>query len=150
MPAPALVYYETEREYRDHYERVYCRGVITTFDGIRVYFHQQKFGHAFYESSSRDGRKDQFSSQRACRIDWIKATLEHPDAFICFGWNKDKKAIDKSRRVSVVYEEFVVIIGLKRGRDGGLKGEFVTAYLADNSIGKIRSQPEWSLEEFEG
>ena len=38
MALPPLVHYATVAEYRSHYERVYCRGNIHTFDGIRVYF----------------------------------------------------------------------------------------------------------------
>ena len=38
MALPPLVHYATVAEYRSHYDRVYCRGNILTFDGIRVYF----------------------------------------------------------------------------------------------------------------
>lgn len=37
MALPPLVHYETPTEYRLHYERIYCRGNIQTFDGVRVY-----------------------------------------------------------------------------------------------------------------
>ena len=77
MALPPLVHYATVAEYRSHYERIYCRGNIQTFDGIRVYFKASKFGHSFYESTAQDGRKDIFSWVRAQRIDWIKATLEN-------------------------------------------------------------------------
>ena len=60
MALPPLVHYATVAEYRSHYERVYCRGNILTFDGIRVYFAASKFGHVFYESTARDGQKDLF------------------------------------------------------------------------------------------
>jgi hypothetical protein len=85
---PSLIHYDTVAEYRLHYERVYCRGNVETFDGIRVYFGTAKFGHAFFESTARDGRKDVFLSVRAQRIDWIKATLEHPAAALFEGWDK--------------------------------------------------------------
>lgn len=61
MALPPLVRYATVAEYRSHYDRVYCRGNILTFDGIRVYFAASKFGHVFYESTARDDRKDVFS-----------------------------------------------------------------------------------------
>lgn len=144
MPLPPLVRYPTATEYRQHFERVYCRGTIHTFDGIRVFFAPAKFGHAFYESSARDGRKDVFSPVRAERIDWIQATLEHPDSDIYQGWNKDVRSCDASRRVAVVFEDFVVVVAMGLARDGALKANFVTCYQADNSIGKIRTSPRWT------
>lgn len=146
MALPPLVHYETAAEYRAHFERVYCRGTILTFDGIRMYFSPSKFGHTFYESTARDGRKDAFSPVRAQRIDWIKATLEHPGAALFEGWNKDVRAYDASRRVAVVFEDFVVVVEMGLKLDRTLKANFVTCYQADNSIGKIRDSPAWSLE----
>ena len=80
------------------------------------------------------------------RMDWIKHTLEHPDAELYFGWNKDDKCIDEARRVSVVYEDFVVIVELSLSKQGVLKGNFVTCYLADRSIDKIKDGPRWEKE----
>lgn len=145
MAFPPLTQYPTAAEYRAHYERVYCRGNIHTFDGVRVYFAPSKFGHMFYESTLRDGRKNVFSSARAERIDWIKATLEHPQAALFAGWDKHSRSYDASRRVAVVYEDFVVVVTLGLKQDGALKANFVTCYQADNSIGKIRTSPLWSL-----
>ena len=139
-----LVLYATPAEYRAHYERVYCRGTIQTFDGIRVYFAASKFWHMFYESTLRDGRKDAFSTVRAERIDWIKATLEHPQAALFAGWDKMSRTYDNTRRVAVVYEDFVVVVAMGLKQDGALKANFVTCYQADNSIGKIRTSPLWS------
>ncbi len=144
MALPPLVHYPTVAEYRSHYERVYCRGNIQTFDGIRVYFSASKFGHMFYESTARDGRKDAFSPVRAQRIDWIKATLEHPTAALFEGWNKTARQYDATRRVAVVYEDFVVVVAMGLKQNGTLKANFVTCYQADNSIGKIRQSPAWS------
>lgn len=144
MALPPLVHYVTPAEYRTHYERVYCRGNIQTFDGIRVYFAASKFGHMFYESTARDGRKDAFSPVRAQRIDWIKSTLEHPQAALFEGWDKVVRAYDSTRRVAVVYEDFVVVVAMGLKQDGSLKANFVTCYQADNSIGKIRASPVWS------
>ena len=147
MPLPPLLQYANENEYRDHFEKTYCRQQIFTFDGIPVYIHRGMFQHAFYESTHRNGLKDQFSVVRAQRMDWIKATLENPSAALYQGWDNTKKKHDPKRRVSVVYEDFVVIIrlGLKSG--GELKGEFVTCFQADNSIGKIRQSERWTKEE---
>lgn len=144
MGLPPLVHYATVAEYRSHYERVYCRGNIQTFDGIRVFFGAGKFGHMFYESTARDGRKDVFSPVRAQRIDWIKATLEHPTAALFEGWDKTSRQYDSTRRVAVVYEDFVVVVAMGLKQDSSLKANFVTCYQADNSIVKIRSSPVWS------
>jgi hypothetical protein len=144
MALPPLVHYATVDEYRSHYVSIYCRGNIQTFDGIRVYFGAGGFGHMFYESTARDGRKDLFSPVRAQRIDWIKATLEHPSAALFEGWDKTSRQYDATRRVAVVYEDFVVVVAMSLKQDGSLKGNFVTCYQADNSIGKIRSSPAWS------
>lgn len=144
MALPPLVSYTTVAEYRAYYERVYCRGSIQTFDGIRVFFGAGKFGHMFYESTARDGRKDVFSPVRAQRIDWIKSTLEHPHADLFEGWDKGARLYDATRRVAVVYEDFVVVVAMGLKLDGSLKANFVTCYQADNSIGKIRTSPIWA------
>lgn len=145
MCPPPMVYYETEDEYRHYYERVYCQCPIITFDGIKVYFRKNQFDHCMFESSNRDNVKDIFSHRRAERIDWIKATLTDPHADLFQGWDNQKKRIDMTCRVAVVYEEFVVIIRLKRNEDNSIeKAYFITAFQADNSIGKIRSKPRWS------
>lgn len=81
---------------------------------------------------------------RAQRIDWIKATLEHPTAALFEGWDKTSRQYDATRRVAVVYEDFVVVVAMRLKQDGSLKANFVTCYQADNSIGKIRSSPVWS------
>ena len=144
MALPPLVHYATVAEYRSNYERVYCRSNLQTFDGIRVYFAAGKFDHVFYESTAWDGRKDVFSPVRAQRVDWIKATLEHPMAALFEGWDKASRKYDATRRVAVVYEDFVVVVAMGLKQDGSLKANFVTCYQADNSIGKIRSSPTWS------
>lgn len=144
MPLPPLLHYKTASEYKHHYERYYQRANIVTFDGIRVYFKPQKFGHAFYENSQRKkGPKDEFSPVRAQRMDWIKATLENPSARLYKGWNKEGKTYEENRRVSVVYDGFVVVIELSLNTHGELKGNFITCYVADQSINRIVNSPEW-------
>ena len=138
----------TPREYREFYESNYQRGTIVTFDGVRIFFKPEKFGHAFYENSQhKAGAKDVFSPERAKRMSWIKLTLEHPQADLFKGWNKATKQYDDDRRVSVVFGDFVVVIQLSLKSDGGLKGNFITCYVADNSINKIRNSPKWDREE---
>ncbi len=143
MALPPLVRYGTEAEYREHYKRHYCRREVVTADGIRVYFNANRFEHAFYEGRG----KYRFSPTRAQRIDWIGATLAHPDAVLYQGWNKDTKVYVPERRVSVVYENFVVVIELRLKGNDSLKGSFITAYQADNSFTKIRTSPRWALDE---
>lgn len=144
MASPARVFYASDDEYRQHFHRVYCQGPIMTFDGIAVRFRRDDFDHCMYESSRRDGSKDRFSKDRSERIDWIKATLESPDAELYQGWDKRRKRCDPDSRVAVVYEEFAVVIHVKRAPDGTRTARFITAYLADNSIGKIRGMPKWA------
>tara|TARA_R100000789_G_scaffold33901_1_gene37129 strand:+ start:1628 stop:2101 length:474 start_codon:yes stop_codon:yes gene_type:complete len=143
---PDLVHYDSPVEYKEHYIREYCRNEVVTADGIRIYFKQNKFEHAFYESSNRDGRKDQFSEYRSQRIDWIKATLESSKARLKAGWNKKKRCAEHTSRVAVLLDDFVVIIRMSF-RGGKLRGEFVTAYVANNSMEKIESGPNWDRAE---
>ncbi len=145
MTLPSLLYYETKDQYYHHFVREYCGKSILTSDGIRVYFSLNKFSHAFYESSNRDGVKDVFSHVRAQRMDWIKATLTSSQAKKYQGWNKKKGTYDPTSRVSFEYEQFVVVIQIKLKTNGDLKADFVTCYQADNSITKIRCSPLWSL-----
>lgn len=143
---PPLVTYATEDEYRQHFVDTYCRGPLLSYDGIPVYFRQDRFSHAFFECSQRDGCKDVFSTSRAERIDWIAFALRDPGAELYAGWYSGGQRYDHSRRLTVVVNDFVVIIRLKKKKDGFLKGEFVTCYVADNSIGKIRQSPRWNLQ----
>ena len=147
MVQPSLVCYDKIEKYREHYEHVYCRSIIQTFDGIRVYFKPYRFDHVFYESTARDGRKDLFSRIRAERIDWIKATLQNPEADLFQGWDKKRRQYSPHRRVAVIYESFVVIVAMRLKRNNELKAEFITCYQAENSIGKIKSAPVWNLED---
>jgi len=146
LSVPPLVIYSASKEYKDHYEKYYCQEQIKTFDDIRVYFGKTKYEHAFYESSARDGKKDIFSIERAKRIDWIKATLAHPHAEVYQGWAKKTKTYDSNRRVGIIYESFVVVIQIaKRDHTNKpLTANFITAYVADNSIKKIRKSPRWT------
>ena len=141
MAYPSLVSYRTTDEYRSHFKRVYCKGPITTFDGIAVRFRKNCFDHCFYESSRRNKVKDVFSIQRAERIDWIKATLEDPNAELHVGWDGKKKRYDRSHRVALVSCNYVVVIRL----GGNQKAQFVTAYVADSSrtLAKIKGSPKW-------
>lgn len=148
MVMPPLLTLATEADYRQHFEATYCRGVISTHDGIRVYFRKEDFDHAFFESPLRNGVKAKMLSQiRAERMDWIAATLADPTADRFQGWDNKNGRYDATRCVSVVFGDFVVVIRLGKKADGTLKANFVTCYEADNSIGKIRQSPLWNKED---
>lgn len=142
MAYPELVRYATEPEYRQHYERVYCRGTIGCFDGIEVRFQKRQFDHCFYESSKRDGVKDLFSTKRAERIDWIKAALQDGLAELYQGWDSRRRKHDLGRRVALVMVDYVVIIRIT----GPSRASFVTAYVADTprTLAKIKGGPRWT------
>jgi len=148
VESPPLLKLATSAEYEAHYKRHYCRGEVYTFDGIRVYFKPQKFGHAFYKNSQRrKGAKDAFSPERAQRMDWIKHALQDQDAELYQGWNKDDRVYVEDRRVSVILGDFVTVIELSLNQKGELKGNFVTCYVADNSIASIKQSPQWDREQ---
>ncbi len=137
-----LIQLPDEDAYRQLYIDIYCDPAkpILTFDGIQVAFFPDRFDHAFFESANRAmGDKSQFSRVRAERILWIKDTLEDPTADIREGWDKKNKSYDKSRRVAIVKGNYVVIIWIK----SKTQAKFITAYEADNSIGKILASPRW-------
>lgn len=139
MPYPPLVHYGTEQEYRSHFERVYCQGTISTFDGIEVRFRRRMFDHCFFESVVI--KDDTFSSRRAERIDWIMATLQDASAELRVGWDNQKKMPANDRRVAIVKGDYVVVIRL----DGTAKAEFVTAFVAgQRTINQIRTNPLWA------
>lgn len=133
----------TEEELRELWRAEYCRRIIKTHDGIRVRFYDNNFDHAFYESSSRkrskEGKKDILSYVRLERMLWIKDVLADASADMYVGYNTAIKSYDKSRRVSVVKGDYVVVIWLKNDEEA----TFITAYVADSSIEKIIKSPRW-------
>jgi len=148
VPYPAFLRFDSEKEYREHFERVYCSTPTRTFDGIEVRFRKGDFDHCCFEASRRDGVKDRFSRKRAERLDWIRATLQDPNSELYVGWDKNLKRYDRGRRVALVMNDYVVVIALK-GQD---QADFVTAYVADtpaapgqkSTIEKIRMGPRWA------
>lgn len=149
MSYAPFVDYDNPEDYRRHFERVYCAGPIKTFDGIEVRFRKSRFGHDFYESSCRDKVKDQFSTERARRIDWIKKVLQDPAAELYQGWDNKMKRHDSKSRVALVVDGYVVVIRLT----GAKKADFVTAYVTGNqptgrqrisTLDKIKSGPKWA------
>ncbi len=140
MQYPPLVRYESEAQYREHFEQTYCTREIITFDNIPVRFKKLDFDHAFYESSR--SKDDTFSFKRAERIDWIKAALEDQNSEKYVGWDNKRKKSDKCRRVVLVKGNYVVVIGIS----GRGTGRFITAFLAESrrTLQKIRKNPKWA------
>ena len=146
---PALLKLADEEAYRQHYINILSRGVITTHDGIRVYFGQDTFEHAFFESSDRRGADDIFSKARAERIDWIAAALADPNALCVQGWDGAMQCYTPKRRVTVIVQDFVIVLQLSTKRDGTLKANFITCIKAENSAVKIRQSPRWTREAYD-
>lgn len=140
---PPLLILADEAAYKAHFVAKYCRGPVETFDGIRVWFHSDKFDHDFFESSQRNGVKDRFSIVRAQRMNWIEATLQDSQAVLKQGWIKRDKRYDATRRVAIVRGNYIVVIALHL-RDFQ-KANFVTAYLADTprTLSQIQRAPLW-------
>ena len=135
----------TEADLRKIWTEEYCRKLIKTHDGIRVHFYESNFDHAFFESSVRNGSsnkpksKDIFSPRRAARMMWIKDVLADKDAKMYVGYDSKVKGYSQTKRVSVVKGDYVVVIQIYKENEA----RFITAFVADNSINKITSGPEW-------
>lgn len=136
-----------EADYRSHFIANFTRAPLTfqTSQGrAPIYFAADKFDHAFFESSRRDGVKDVFSLARAERMDDIAVVLADRSVPRHAGWDAQTRSHSHTRCVSIAIDEFVVVVRLGLTRTGYLKGNFVTCYVADNSIGKILAAPEWN------
>lgn len=136
----------TEEELRELWRTEYCRKIIRTHDGLRVRFYDNNFDHAFYESSKRGQsqnskkKKDMLSYARLEKMLWIKEVLADREATMYAGYDARTKTYDYNRRVSVVKGDYVVIIWIKNESEAN----FITAYVADSSIGKILCSPLWT------
>ena len=142
MTYPPLLALPTEGAYQRHFEELYCRGPVVTFDGILVRFRKTDFDHCCFESSKRDSVKDLFSPKRAERLDWIGEALRDPHSDRFVGWDRKTKCHVRNRRVTVVMGGYVVIIALT----GTKAARFITAYVADTpaSLEKIKAGPRWA------
>lgn len=134
-----------EDELRELWRKEYCRKVINTFDGIRVKFYDSNFDHAFYETTQekrnarKKDKKNQLSSVRLSRMLWIRDVLQDPDADLYEGYENKRKTYNHNKRVAVVKNNYIVVIELQKNGTA----TFITAYVADESIGKIRQSPKW-------
>lgn len=138
---PQLLSLPTPEDYRARFESMYCNAPIITHDGISVRFSKRDFDHCFFESSKRNRIKDQFSTLRAERLEWIAVALEDSNADRFIGWDRDQKKYRKDRRVTLVCGNYIVVIALKKSRSA----RFITAYVADtpNSLNRIKQSPKW-------
>ena len=73
---------------------------------------------------------------------WIKDVLADKEAKMYVGYDSKEKGYTRSKRVSVVKGDYVVVIQLYKEDHA----RFITAYVADNSIEKIIKGPEWNME----
>ena len=146
---PPLLTLADENAYRQHFVQTLCRAQVVTHDGIRVHFGAATFEHAFFESSDRRGADDIFSLARAERMDWIAAALADPNALCLQGRDPKKQCYTPKRRVTVVVQDFVIVLGLSTKRDGTLKANFITCFKAENSAMKIRQSPRWTREVYD-
>lgn len=139
---PPLLRLPSEADYRAHFEATYCRTPVFTFDGLIVRFRKDDFDHCFFESTQRNRIKDQFSTGRAERMDWIKAALADPNADRFMGWDRDTRQYRQDRRVTLVCGNYVVVISLIDTQ----RARFITAYVADtpSSLQKLKSSPRWT------
>lgn len=136
-----------EADYRAHFIANFTARPLTfrtATGGAPVYFAPRDFDHAFYESTRRDGVKDQFSLARAEQMDEIATVLASGSSDRFAGWHSKTRAYDHTRCVCVASGDFVVVVRLGLTRAGALRGNFVTCYVADNSIRKIRTSPVWN------
>lgn len=113
-----------------------------------MYFYDDNFNHAFYESTDRrqgihkSKKKDVLSPRRLARFYWIKDVLRDPDADLYVGYESKTKSYTRSKRVAVVKNNYVVVIQIYADK----KAKFITAYVADESIDKIKNGPKCQIQ----
>lgn len=145
-----LLHLASEEEYRNYFFANFCvrpLKMVVGAETIDIYFERGAFGHAFYESSNRDGNKDQFSLPRATHMGLIPQMLSDSEGDRRAGWDSKRKSYDHSHCVTIAAGDFVLVIRIRRTRTGIYRGKFVTCYVADTSIHKIRTSPAWDFEE---
>lgn len=132
----------TEEELREIWHKEYCEQLIQTFDDIVVQFYTSMFDHCFFESENRREKdKSILSLNRLEKIYWIKDALMDPEAELKVGWDSKSKSYNKSRRVTLVKGNYVVVILLFREK----RARFITAYEVNEceNLEKIRNSPNY-------
>lgn len=131
-----------ERELREIWRVEYCEQIIKTFDDIEVQFFDSMFDHCFYESANRRKKdKSILSLNRLEKIYWIKDALIDQEAILKIGWDSTSKSYTKSRRVTIVKNNYVVVILLFSDK----KARFITAYEVNEqeNLAKILGSPDF-------
>lgn len=131
-----------EAQLREIWRTEYCEQIIKTFDDIVVQFYESMFNHCFYESANRFTKdKSILSYNRLEKIYWIKEALQDPDAVLKVGWDAKNKTYDGSRRITVVKDNYIVVIIVF----SPTKARFVTAYEVDaeENLEKIMNSPDY-------
>lgn len=138
---PELLKLANEGIYQGYFNATYCLKPLRTHDGILVRFRKDQFKHCSYESSKRDGIKDTFSPLRAERLGWLKAALQDVNLKLYAGWIKKRRCYDHKSRVTMMVDDFVIVIRLKSATEA----DFITCYVADSpdTKTKILSSPIW-------
>lgn len=132
----------SEAALRTLWQEEYCQQCIKTFDDIVVQFFEDMFDHCFFESANRKAKdKSILSLNRLEKILWIKDALADPDAVIKVGWDSKTKSHNDKRRVTLVKDNYIVVILLF----GERKARFVTAYQVDDdeNLKKIKNSPNY-------
>ena len=140
-----FVRYQSEDEYKEHFQRVYCNpsSPTVTFDSITIEFRPGQFRHAFY--TGRSDQKDAFSFERAFRIDWIGEVLRDANADLYVSWRREERRYDPARRTALVEDirgHYTVVIQMKDDSSA----IFITAYVSEAwNVAKIRSGRRWPI-----
>ncbi len=140
MPPP-LLHLPSEADYRAHFDAHYVRNSpLTTFDGLRVRFYSNQFGHAFYTSSTRRGQKVAFDLTRAERMNWIGWALREPSLElyrrVMPGGTTRRIALDLATPYLVVCELLTT---------DPTQAVFITAYVVTDLaiLPTVRGNPRW-------
>ena len=149
LPSPLQLGLSPE-QYRELFVSEFCRRkqffVADSETEIHIRFKPETFGHAFYESSNRNGADDVFSNKRAERMLLISSLLNDQFGERYFGWDKKSKS-DSMNRCVLVHNrfDFVVVVEFFLSKTGEIRGRFVTCYVADSweTMPKIRTHAKW-------
>ncbi len=145
-------------DYQKLFIETYCRKrvylTVLDHEPVQVDFRSSIFGHAFYDSSDKQGADDVFSPNRAERMLLIEALLNDPHSERYFGWDKKQKR-DAPNRCVLVHNSFdyVVVLDFFKSKSSvnGLRARFVTCYVANSfqTMPKIRSHPTWDFKKLQ-